>query len=83
MAKKIKPGRPKGSDKEAMNIYVHKERAAKLRQFARDEQKTISIIVENALESTYNIWWSPQRKNPWDREVKSAKLRNVNTGLWG
>jgi hypothetical protein len=55
MAKKIKPGRPKGSDKEAMNIYVHKERAAKLRQFARDEQKTISIIVENALESTYNI----------------------------
>lgn len=55
MAKKLKVGRPKGSDKEPMNIYVHKERAAKLREFARDEQKTISIVVENALQAAYGI----------------------------
>jgi hypothetical protein len=55
MAKKKSKGRPKGSEKEPLNIYIHKERAAKLRGFARDEQKTISIVVENALEAQYGI----------------------------
>jgi len=55
MAKKKGKGRPKGSEKEPLNIYIHKERAAKLRGFAKDEQKTISIVVENALEAQYGI----------------------------
>ena len=55
MAKKNKVGRPQGSDKEPMNIYVHKERAGKLRKLALDQQKTISIVVENALEKQYGI----------------------------
>jgi hypothetical protein len=55
MAKKKIIGRPKGSEKEALNIYIHKERAAKLRGFAKEEQKTISIVVENALKAQYGI----------------------------
>lgn len=55
MAKKKKPGRPKGSEKEPMNIYIHKERATKLRIYAAAEQKTISTIIENALEKQYGI----------------------------
>lgn len=55
MAKKQKIGRPKGSEKEAMNIYINKTRAGKLRDYARDEQKTISIVIENALEKQYGI----------------------------
>lgn len=55
MAKKRKVGRPKGSDKEAVNIYIHKKRAASLRELAVTEQKTISIVVENALERSYGI----------------------------
>lgn len=55
MAKKRKIGRPSGSEKEAVNVYIHKDRAANLRQLAKDEQKTISIMVENALEKTYAI----------------------------
>lgn len=48
-------GRPKGSEKEPMNIFVKKDRAKRLREFAVKEQKTISIVVENALEQTYGI----------------------------
>ena len=55
MTKKKKVGRPIGSDKEPMNIYVHKERAGKLRELAIKEQKTISVVVENALEAQYGI----------------------------
>lgn len=55
MAKKKVKGRPKGSQKEALNIYIHKERAGKLRGLAKNEQKTISIVVENALEAQYGI----------------------------
>jgi excinuclease UvrABC nuclease subunit len=51
----IKKRRKKISEKEPLNIYINKERAAKLRGFARDEQKTISIVVENALEAQYGI----------------------------
>jgi hypothetical protein len=53
--KKRKVGRPMGSEKEPMNIYIQKERAGKLRAFAKTEQKTISIVVENALEKTYGL----------------------------
>ncbi len=55
MAKKKKAGRPKGSDKEPVNIYMQKETAKKLREFAKTEQKTISIIVENSLDIAYGI----------------------------
>lgn len=55
MAKKKKVGRPNGSEKEALNVYIHKGRAASLRALAKDEQKTISIMVENALEKAYSI----------------------------
>jgi len=57
MAKKQKKsrGRPKGAEKEAMNLYITKDRAERLREFAGTEQKAISIIVENALENTYGI----------------------------
>lgn len=54
MAKK-KKGRPKGNKKEPINIYMDCGRAASLRKLAFDEQKTISIIVENSLEKTYGI----------------------------
>lgn len=49
MAKKKKIGRPKGSEKEPVNIYINKERAKNLRNSAKDQQKSISIVVENAL----------------------------------
>lgn len=55
MAKKQDFGRPKGPDKEPMNIFVRKDRAKKLRDLAKKEQKTISIMVENALEHQYGI----------------------------
>jgi hypothetical protein len=55
MAKKNKTGRPKGADKEPVNIYMNKDRAQKLRELAVTEQKTISIMVENALETSYGI----------------------------
>jgi hypothetical protein len=55
MAKIKKSGRPKGSEKEPMNIYINKGRAQKLRELATEEQKTISIMVENALETSYGI----------------------------
>lgn len=54
MAKK-KKGRPKGDKKEPVNIYMESGRAANLRKLAVTEQKTISILVENALEGTYKI----------------------------
>lgn len=55
MAKKRKLGRPEGTKKEPVNIYIQKERAKKLRSLAAESQKTISIMVENALESSYGI----------------------------
>lgn len=55
MAKKKAKGRPKGSEKEPMNIFVRKDRAKRLREFAVKEQKTISIVVENALEAQYGL----------------------------
>lgn len=54
-AKKRKVGRPTGSEKEPINIYVRKDRAQRLREFAVKEQKTISIVVENALEAQYGL----------------------------
>jgi hypothetical protein len=52
-----------GSNKEPINIYIHKERAAKLRELAITDQRTVSVIVERALEQTYGIWntISPER----------------------
>jgi hypothetical protein len=55
MAKTKKIGRPAGSEKEPMNVFVNKERAKKLRDLAKKEQRTISIMVENALETAYGI----------------------------
>ncbi len=55
MAKKKKAGRPKGSDKEPVNIYMRKETAKRLRELAVSEQKTISIMVGNALLDQYGI----------------------------
>jgi len=55
MAKKREKGRPNGPAKEPLNIYIRRDRAKKLRDFAIKEQKTISIVVENALEQTYGL----------------------------
>lgn len=55
MAKKRTKGRPLGQKKEPMNIFIRSDRAAKLRELAIEEQKTISIMVENALENQYGI----------------------------
>lgn len=55
IAKKRKPGRPLGAEKEPVNVYINKIRAQRLREFAVKEQKTISIVVENALERQYGI----------------------------
>lgn len=55
ISKKRKPGRPLGSEKEPVNVYMKKDRAQRLREFAVKEQKTISIVVENALEAQYGI----------------------------
>lgn len=55
MAKKQAIGRPTGPEKEPMNVFILKTRAKKLRELAVKEQKTISIMVENALEKTYSI----------------------------
>lgn len=44
-------GRPKNKEKkEAVNIYMNSKRAHRLRIAAAEQQKTISIVVENALE---------------------------------
>lgn len=53
--KKRKPGRPKGSEKIPLNLYMTKDRAGKLKNLAVKEQKTVSIVVENALEAQYGI----------------------------
>lgn len=55
MAKTKKLGRPQGAKKKPMNVFIEVDRAQKLRVMAAKEQKTISIMVENALESTYGI----------------------------
>lgn len=50
MAKTIL-GRPKNKEKkEPVNIYMSSKRAHRLRIAAAEQQKTISIVVENALE---------------------------------
>lgn len=44
-------GRPKNKEKkEPVNIYINSKRAHRLRIAAAEQQKTISIVVENALE---------------------------------
>lgn len=58
MAKKPKKpqiGRPKGEEKVAVNLFMTKARKERLKDFAKTEQKTQSIIVENALEKAYGI----------------------------
>lgn len=55
MAKKRDKGRPAGPEKQAVNIYIRKDRVNRLREFAFKEQKTMSIVVENALEAQYGI----------------------------
>jgi hypothetical protein len=55
MAKSNKMGRPLGPKKEAVNVSMLCDRAKKLRELAKNEQKTISIMVENAIEQTYSI----------------------------
>lgn len=37
-------------EKEAVNLFITQDRAARLRATAKRLQKTISIVVENALE---------------------------------
>lgn len=39
----------------SMCLYIKKDRAQKLREFAVKEQKTISIVVENALHQSYGL----------------------------
>lgn len=51
MAKKSVLGRPKGEKKKPLNIYMKLDRIDRLKKYAFDEQKTISIVVENALDA--------------------------------
>lgn len=53
--KKQLVGRPSGPEKKPLNIYMRLERIDKLKTLAQKEQKTISIMVENALEKSYGI----------------------------
>lgn len=55
MAKKKVLGRPKGLKKVPVNLSIWEKRAGKLRELSAKEQKTQSILVENALEATYGI----------------------------
>jgi hypothetical protein len=55
MEKTKKVGRPKGLKKSPVNIYMEDKRIERLKKFAFKEQKTISIIVENALDIAYGI----------------------------
>jgi len=48
-------GRPKGVKKSPVNIYMEDKRIERLRKFAFKEQKTVSIVVENALRIAYEI----------------------------
>lgn len=48
-------GRPLGEKKQSICIYIDKGRAAKLRNLAHSDKRTISIIVENALEGQYGL----------------------------
>jgi hypothetical protein len=55
MAKKTL-GRPSGPvEKEPVNVSIERPRAKKLRELAVKEQRTISVLVENALVETYGI----------------------------
>lgn len=55
MAKKRLPGRPNGPEKRPLNIYIGVDRLAKLRELAKEQQRNISIVVENALQTAYGI----------------------------
>ena len=55
MAKSKGVGRPKGPEKEPINVFINCDGAKKLRDLAKKEQKTISIMVENALQNEYSI----------------------------
>ncbi len=44
-------GRPKGEAKEPVNIFLKKTRAESLRNKARENQDTISKVVDLALEA--------------------------------
>ena len=55
MTKTKSIGRPKGEKKEPMNLSIGVKRARALRLLAVSSQKTISIMVENALEAQYKI----------------------------
>lgn len=51
MPKNKEIGRPAGPKKEPVNVSILRTRAKNLRQFAVKEQRTISTVVENALEA--------------------------------
>lgn len=55
MAKKNKVGRPKGIKKVPLNLSISEIRAQKLAELAASQQKTKSILVENALRDQYGI----------------------------
>lgn len=55
MAKKRGVGRPAGPLKEPLNLFIGVKRKQKLVELAKEQQRTISIVVENALESAYGI----------------------------
>ena len=44
-------GRPRGLEKEPVNVLMGCERAQRLREYAVKDQRTISNVVENALEA--------------------------------
>lgn len=49
-AKKGSIGRPAGPPKEAINLFIKRESAKKLRKFAKITKQTNSIVVETALD---------------------------------
>lgn len=55
MAKKNKIGRPKGSHKKALNIYLKDVMIDELKDLAEKEKRTISAMVETALETSYGL----------------------------
>lgn len=59
MAKKTKKpqiGRPAGLEKKVpVNLFMTKTRKDRLKEYAAKEQKTQSIIVENALQQAFGI----------------------------
>jgi len=49
------PPKKNPSAKQAMCVHISKDVADKLREFAADQQKNISVIIENALAGFYNL----------------------------